>query len=247
MHAESISRPDAMSLLPPIALEAGLLELFAPTRAPAPADISSPRSEHAPLWREDAIHRAKNMAQMSTSFANVADHPLRRWLPTEVTAQARCLSRAYEELGIDGDTKAPVPCAALLTEISTRLADIFGRSRHVAIVISAEPVLLPAGVRRALLLMGSELVINALKYGYPNDAGGTISVRLAARHGEVELIVEDDGIGRVETYSAGHGGGLLEQLSAVLTATVTRTAGGSGHGFRVSTLMPIRMSQGSNA
>ncbi|WP_426265466.1 ATP-binding protein [Sphingomonas sp. PWP1-2] len=239
MRVESISRPDAMSLLPPIALETGLLELFAPTRAPASTNTSLPRSEHAHLWRADAVHRAKNMAQLSTSFADVVDHPSRGWLPTTVITQARRLSRAYEELGVDAETQSLVPCAGLLIEIATRLTDIFGRSRRVAITISAEAVLLPPDVRRALVLMGSELVINALKYGYPTEVGGTILVSLAATRDEVELVVEDDGIGVVESYSAGNGGGLLEKLRAVLGATVTRTTGFNGHGFRVSVLTPM--------
>lgn len=111
------------------------------------------------------------------------------------------------------------------------------------IAVSAEAVLLPPDVRRALVLIGSELVINALKYGYPTEAGGTISVSLVVTYGKVEMIIEDDGIGLVETYSAGDGGGLLEQLRAVLGATVTRTTGRKGHGFRVSTLVPIDMPQ----
>ena len=236
-----------MRQLPSIAVEAGLLELFAPTRAPISMAIPLPRSEHARLWRADAIHRAKNMAQMTTSLANVAGHPSRRWLPPEVTSQARRLSRAYEELGVDDDAHMPVPCAALLTEIATRLADIFGRSRQIVITVSAEAVLLPPDVRRALVLIGSELVINALKYGYPTEGGGTISVSLVVIFGEVEMIVEDDGIGLVETYSAGQGGGLLEQLRMVLGATVTRTTGRKGHGFRVSTSVPIDMAQGYDA
>ncbi|MGI4731135.1 MAG: hypothetical protein ACRYFW_05230 [Janthinobacterium lividum] len=223
------------------------MELFAPTRFPSLEAVALPRSEHAPLWRADAIHRAKNMAQMTISLASLADHPSRRWLPPEVTTQARCLSRAYDALGVIDDTQLRVPCAPLLTEIVTRLADIFGRSRQVAILISAEALLLPSDVRRALLLMGSELVINALKYGYPTGAGGTISVSLIAGSGEVELIVEDDGIGLIETYCAGHGGGLLEQLRLVLGATVTRAAGAEGHGFRVSTLVPIDWPQGGTA
>lgn len=247
MRAETISQSHAIRQLPPIAVEAGLLELFAPTRASASPAIPLPRSEHARLWRADAIHRAKNMAQMTASLANVAGHSSRQWLPPEVTSQARRLSRAYEELGMDGDAPMPVPCAALLTEIATRLADIFGRSRKVIITVCAEKVLLPPDVRRALILMGSELVINALKYGYPTEAGGTISVNLASRYGEVELIVEDDGIGIADTYSAGQGGGLLEQLRVVLGATVTRTTSSKGHGFRVSTSVPIDMPQGGQA
>lgn len=247
MCAETVSHANAIRKLPPIAVETELLELFAPTRLPSPEAVAPPKSEHGPLWRTDAIHRAKNMAQMTISLANVADHPSRRWLPPEVTTQARRLSRAYDELGIDDDPLMRVPCAPLLTEIVTRLADIFGRSRQVTVLISAEAVLLPSDMGRALLLMVSELVINALKYGYPAGVGGTNSVNLIAQFGKVDLIVEDDGVGLVETYSARHGGGLLEQLRRVLGATVTRTAGAAGHGFRASIWVPINMSQGSNA
>lgn len=244
MHAESTARPDTTSWPRHIAIEAGLLELFAPTRSPTSTRIAMARSEHARLWRADAIHRAKNMAQMTTSLANVAEHPSRGWLPPDVTSQARRLSRAYEELSVSDDANAPVPCAALLTEIATRLADIFGRSRQIVITVCAEAVLLPPDVRRALVLIGSELVINALKYGYPTEAGGTIAVSLVARYGEVEMIVEDDGVGVAETYLAGNGGGLLEQLQVVLGATLTRTTGRKGHGFRVSITVPIEISQG---
>lgn len=247
MCSETVLHANAIIKLPPIALETELLELFAPTRLRSSEAVAPPKSEHGPLWRADAIHRAKNMAQMTMSFANVADHPSRRWLPPEVTTQVRRLSRAYDELGIDDDAQLHIPCAPLLTEIVTRLADIFGRSRQVTVLISADAVLLPSDVRRALLLMGSELVINALKYAYSAGVGGTISVNLIAQFGEVELIVEDDGVGLVETYSAGHGGGLLEQLRLMLDATVKRTAGAAGHGFRVSISVPINVSQGSNA
>ena len=119
MRAETISQPNAIRQLPLIAVETGLLELFAPTRSPSLEAVALPRSEYAPLWRADAIHRAKNMAQMTTSLANVADHPSRRWLPPEVTTEARRLSRAYDELGADDDAQLRVPCAPLLTEIVT--------------------------------------------------------------------------------------------------------------------------------
>lgn len=238
MRNEMISQFSTSQQRSTIAMETGLLELFAPTCQPKPMDRSVSRREYASLWRADAIHRAKNMAQMTTALADVADHPTRRWLPPEVLTQAKRLSRAYDQLGIDDASHALVPCAALLTEIVARLADIFGRSRNVAIVVLVEEILLSRDVRRALLLMASELIINALKYGYPTAAGGTIRVSLAAHCGRVKLIVEDDGVGLVETYAAGHGGGLLEQFRTVLGATVTRNTSEKGHGFRVATSLP---------
>ena len=180
-------------------------------------------------------------------LANVADHPFQRWLPREIIAQARRLSRAYDELGVDNDTRTNVPCADLLTEIATRLADIFGRSKRVEVIVSAEAILLPSDMRRALLLMGSEWIINALKYGYSTEAGGTISVSLADKAGELELVVEHDGIGLAGIYFVGQGCGLLEQLREVLGAMVTRRTSEIGHGLRVAVPVPIDMPQGADA
>lgn len=243
MTTQSILMTARASLRPPVAIEAGLLDLFAPAVAHplATGAMAGPEmtgADWATLWRSDAIHRARNMAQLSTSLANVAGHPTREWLPHCVTAQARGLSRVYEALAVDGDRSTPVPCAEILREVVTRLTLVFGRARRIVGIVSAEPVRLPPDKRRALVLMCSELVINALKYGFPDDRGGTIAVGLGATPDGIELIVEDDGIGMIEGYAPGYGGGLLDRFGALLGATVTRAASPGGHGFRISVLLP---------
>ena len=234
MGTDSISMASTAVAGNPVAAEVAMLELFAPTSRKRAVQPGS----NAPLWRSDAIHRAKNMAQMTTSLARMAEHPSRDWLPMEVAAQARSLSRIYDELGDGGDPRERMPCALLLTEVATRLTHIFGRVRHVATRVAAEPVMLPRDRRRALVLMCSEMVINALKYGFPAEMPGTISVALTTTPLGIELVVEDDGVGIVGEYSPGKGGGLLDRLADVVGAAVRRTAGGSGHGFRVSALLP---------
>lgn len=57
-----------------VAMEAMILQLFAPSLAPRTAPSVDPL-DHASLWRSDAIHRARNMAQMTASLANLAEHP----------------------------------------------------------------------------------------------------------------------------------------------------------------------------
>lgn len=240
---ESILSARAALAEKPAAVEEALLELFAPTSGNTTVNRHSFNGNNAALWRSDAIHRAKNLAQLTISLANIAEHPSRSWLPVEVTAQARSLSRAYEELGDDGDEHENMPCATLLSEVATRLTNVFGRARQVAILVEATPLLLPRDMRRALVLMCSEMVINALKYGYPAETTGTISVVLASTPDGIELVVEDDGVGIVKNYAPGQGGGLLDQLAGVAGTVLKRTTGGSGHGFRVSAMMPVHVSQ----
>lgn len=221
-----------------VAVETTMLELFAPSRPDQGNGAFSHRLDHAPLWRTDAIHRARNLAQMTTSLAVVAEHPARHWLPEHVIAQTRCLARAYEELGTECGQAELVPCAQLLVEVATRLAQIFGQARGIGVSLHVDPVdLAPAG-RRAVVLMCSEMMINALKYGYRGRAGGLIRVALKYEGDGLALSVEDDGNGVVDGYSAGHGGSLLDQLGGVCGAALTRTTGSDGHGYRVRAVLP---------
>lgn len=236
MSATSLT--DTISPSCPAALEAGLLGLFAPSR---PASRSSEGSgvDREPLWRSDAIHRALNLAQLASSLANLSSDPSRRWLTHELNAEARGLSTLYADLGTDRAHSAPVPCSEILIDVITKLILIFGRARRVTSIVSIEPMSLPPEQRRALVLICSELIINALKYAFPAGRGGNITVTFATRAQGAELVVEDDGVGCPDDYSPGQGGGLLDQLGAVMGGTISRETEQLGGGFRASLLFPL--------
>ena len=215
-----------------IATEEMILRLFSPALS-SPGKAFSAQVDHAPLWRADAIHRAKNMAQLTASLANLAEHPSRRWFPDELVVKPRGLARAYDELGTDCGSSDMVPCVPLLATIAVGLAEIFGSARDIAVSIDADTVLLVPDMRRALILMCSELIINALKYGYARGTGGTIRVTLKNGSTGLSLVVENDGIDFATDCPANEGSPLLERLSAVLGASIERGSGSMGHGYRV--------------
>jgi two-component sensor histidine kinase len=215
-----------------LAMEAHLLNLFTVTPASHAQETAASRSEHAILWRADAAHRIKNLSQMALALATLADRPS-AFLPAEAIARARSLARAYSALGDDEGGNTPVPCASLLTEVVLGLVNVFGSTRGISARVTAEATLLAPASRRALILIASELTINALKYGFPGATGGTISVNLSRLGQGFYLTVEDDGAGNL-SYVAGHGSGLIEGLAAILSATVTRSASPNERGFRVA-------------
>ncbi len=237
MHAHATGSSTSSGHIGQVAVETRILELFDPIRLDQGNAAFSHRLDHSPLWRTDAIHRARNLAQMTSALAAVAQHPTRHWLPDDVVSQARCLARAYQELGAECGQADLVPCAALLGEVATRLTQIFGRARGIGVSLDIDPVYLAPDRRRALILMCSEMMINALKYGYLARAGGLILIALKDEVGGIALSVEDDGDGAVVGYCGGHGGSLLEQLSGVCGAELTRTTGGKGHGYRVRAVL----------
>lgn len=219
-------------------LEARLLDLFAPAK-PDRRVFGDRRIETSPsLWRLDAIHRAKNLAQLSTSLANLVSRPSDFWPAAESAAPARALARSYDILGRDCASSVPVPCIEMMTEVAVRLGLIFGQSRNIAVEVHGDEIYVTPERRRSLVLICSELVINALKYAFPVDGPGAITVTLRRRPSGIRLIVEDNGIGFRATDTPGEGGGLIDRLAHVSGATLTRRVGGGGTGARVEIRVP---------
>ncbi|HXC53906.1 MAG TPA: histidine kinase dimerization/phosphoacceptor domain -containing protein [Rhizomicrobium sp.] len=72
-------------------------------------------------------------------------------------------------------------------------------------------------------LIVTELVINALKHGYPDGRHGRIAVDFAANGADWRLSVSDDGVGRVQDATASHTGlgtNIVEALARHLKARV---------------------------
>ncbi|QNM82795.1 sensor histidine kinase [Sphingomonas sabuli] len=214
--------------------EVDLLEMFAPAE---PAGPSACPVSSGPLWRADAIHRARNLAQLAMSLANVGSCPTRCWLTPKMAAEARALSRAYEELGTD-HPDATLSCDKGLRDVVSRLVLLFGSERGIRALVETQPVDMPAESCRALILSCSELVINALKYGYTGDRGGHIAISLARTATGAELVVGDDGEGSADLCTAGSGSRLLDQFGEMLGARIDRESGPGGRGLVVRIAIP---------
>lgn len=210
-----------------------LLDLFAPTKTDRQPESGAPDRDLASLWRVDAIHRANNMAQLSTSLANIVTDRPDRWGAAEAAAPARTLARSYEVLALDNDSVAHVPCLDMITTIASGLTTVFGHARNIEIEMTGSEVFATPGNRRALTLMCSELVINALKYAFPADGPGMIAVAIGPCPDGIELTVADNGIGLQGDDTPGQGSRLLERLAHVSGATLRRSTVNGKTGLRV--------------
>lgn len=79
----------------------------------------------------------------------------------------------------------------LCSELRTTLLPL----KPVALECEVDEFSLPSTRAVCIGLIVNELVTNAIKYAYPDDAGGTICVYLECDDGVAELSVEDDGVG----------------------------------------------------
>jgi len=106
------------------------------------------------------------------------------------------------------------------------------------LVVRADPISTTTDRAVSIGTMVTELVLNALKYAYPEDQPGQIRVFCRHAPGDaLELVVEDDGVG-VEPGAPAKGGGLGERIIGMmaqkLRATIERDDAHQGVRTRIT-------------
>jgi two-component sensor histidine kinase len=111
-------------------------------------------------------------------------------------------------------------------------ASMVGERRPLSVRVEATSGAATSSQAVSLGLMVTELVINALKHGFPQGKEGEILVKYAARNSGWSLSVSDNGSGPKEATGeppyTGLGTSIVEALAHQLKATVRRTGGPRG-------------------
>jgi two-component sensor histidine kinase len=102
-----------------------------------------------------------------------------------------------------------------------------------------ESELLPTDRAIPIGLIVNELVTNAVKYGFPGEASGTVTVTLKRLPGDLRLTVADDGQGLdPRGADSGLGGRLVNRLAQQLGGQVERKS--DSRGTTVHLILPSR-------
>jgi two-component sensor histidine kinase len=200
------------------------------------------------LAMQEIHHRVKNNLQIVASLLNLQASRIR--VP-EAKAEfqsardrVRALATVHRHLYAHGDLHT-INMRTFLTELCGPLFQAMGETEgeRIALEIDAPELEMSSDQAVPLSLIVTEAVTNAIKYGYPADRSGTISIRLTEADGEVMLDIRDDGVGipagRVETEAGTRDGigiqlirGFARQLGATLTL-------GEGDGTRYLVCMRL--------
>lgn len=173
--------------------------------------------EHKDLLLREIHHRVKNNLQIISSLINlraraIATPAAREALHearTRVTALALVYRFLYEHNELD-----VVDLDLLVRELSDLLGETAGPGDgRIELKVAAEAVQIATARAISVALWLTEAATNALGHAFPDQRRGTVTITLRhAADDQVELVVEDDGIGippELTRADQAHGGGTL--------------------------------------
>ena len=190
---------------------------------------------HKEMLLEEMQHRVVNSLQIIASILMLKA----RAVNSEETRQhlqdahRRVISVAAVQRHLRSSGRADlIDIEPYLTKLCASIAESMIGDDHTAVLkVSADPCQLISAEAVSLGLIVTELVINALKYAFPDQpAGATVTVRLDANGSDWRLAVSDNGVGRPKDtpIKGGLGTSLVNALAQQLNAKVESTSSDRG-------------------
>jgi two-component sensor histidine kinase/CHASE3 domain sensor protein len=202
----------------------------------ARAELQRERDQVKALLR-DMNHRVGNSLQLVSSFLSLQARKTRDLGASDAlrSAQARVQAVALAQRRLrlhEGASEDQADAAQLLGGLIEDLRAASAADSPITLELDAMPFVVKSQDAVSIGVIVGELVNNAMKYALPDGMPGTIRVSLTpAQVGSpARLIVEDDGIGFVDSPegAGGLGSEVVNALAIGLNATVTREAARQG-------------------
>jgi PAS domain S-box-containing protein len=200
--------------------------------------------ERIGLLLQELTHRVKNSLQFIASMITIEARSLKsgegKAALARVSRRILALGQLYSKLG-ESDTFEAVDAATYLSELCRDLIASVYKDGDAFIMLKTdiESELLPADKAIPIGLIVNELVTNAVKYGFPGEAQGTVTVTLKRVPGELRLTVADDGQGLdPRRADSGLGGRLVHAFARQLGGHVDRESDSQGTTVRL--ILPSR-------
>ena len=181
--------------------------------------LRSALEEREALYKE-LKHRVKNsMALMAGLVGLESSHAENEEVQTVLSnmrTRIDSFAALYDLLGQEGNPNA-VRIDSYLSHIIDSITVSFVLEARVDFSLDFEPISISARTAAPIGLVIMELVTNALKYAFPNNRCGQVSVSLKrAESGGFRCSVEDDGVGLPADFDPGRDGGLGMELIGML-------------------------------
>ena len=202
-------------------------------RDDAEAEVHASRDRYAALAAEREVllrevnHRVGNSLQIIASLlhlqANSTTQQDVKAALTNAMGRVAAVAQVHRRLYTSHDLKS-----VLLNQYLDALLEDLRRSaegnRMSRLTLKSEPIEIDPDRAVAIGIIVNELVMNAVKYAYP-DGAGPIHVDLNAQGDDLVLSISDDGVGlnvRADPRSTGMGQRIVSAMATKLEASVER-------------------------
>jgi two-component sensor histidine kinase len=223
-----------------VAIEGAIRQaLIRKARDDAEAEVHASRDRYAALAAEREVllrevnHRVGNSLQIIASLlhlqANSSTQDGVKAALTNAMGRVAAVAQVHRRLYTSHDLKS-----VLLNQYLEALLEDLRRSaegnKMSRLTLKAEPIEIDPDRAVAIGIIVNELVMNAVKYAYP-DGAGPIHVVLNAKGDDLELSIADDGVGlngRTDPRSTGMGQRIVTAMAQKLDASVERDPSHAG-------------------
>src|ERR1700733_13417336 len=202
-------------------------------RDEAEAEVHASRDRYAALAAEREVllrevnHRVGNSLQIIASLlhlqANSSGQDDVKAALTNAMGRVAAVAQVHRRLYTSHDLKS-----VLLNQYLEALLEDLRRSaegnKMSRLTLKAEPIEIDPDRAVAIGIIVNELVMNAVKYAYP-DGAGPIHIVLNANGDDLELSIADDGVGlnvKTDPRSTGMGQRIVTAMAQKLDASVER-------------------------
>jgi two-component sensor histidine kinase len=202
-------------------------------RDDAEAEVHASRDRYAALAAEREVllrevnHRVGNSLQIIASLlhlqANSSTQDGVKAALTNAMGRVAAVAQVHRRLYTSHDLKS-----VLLNQYLEALLEDLRRSaegnKMSRLTLKAEPIEIDPDRAVAIGIIVNELVMNAVKYAYP-DGAGPIHIVLNAHGDDLELSIADDGVGlnvKTDPRSTGMGQRIVTAMAQKLDASVER-------------------------
>jgi two-component sensor histidine kinase len=176
-------------------------------------------------------HRVKNNLQIISSLLSLQSKNTQDSTAQDAISESRnrvkSMSLIHEQL-YQVDTMSGVDMKPYLERLVTSLISSYGiDTERIVVTTQCDPIWLDVDSAIPLGLIINELVSNSMKYAFPENRSGEVSILLQNRGNELTLSVTDTGIGFSEAHQNGHSFGLnmirslMRKLKAEMTMVTT--------------------------
>ncbi len=234
----------------PVSIRASLVELDGVKRVmltshdltaqeEAYARLELSNAEKESLLRE-VHHRVDNNLQVITSMLRLQQSRIQSMddvaqANRDMQNRVRSMYLVHRQL-YRSPNLATVDMSVYLQKLTSEIGVTYrGSSQRVQFLYDMETVQLKLSTAIPVGLLVNEVVTNALKYAFPDDAAGIVSLRLTADDETIKLVVSDSGIGIADDILNNRnrtiGMVLLDQLADQIRATLTLKTSKAGTAY----------------